>query len=318
MSSFVLILVTGCDLLRSALILASRMADIAVGVAPACGWAVRERYADANLLFDVDTQLSHAEPVIMHHSISTLAEHDVERLAANLVGIPVLVRTASDDTSVPAWHSRRISRVLREVGVQVTHSELSGKGHWWWDSEKQSDGGVVNDAEMRNFFTKCWRRSMKRTVHRNIVLVVFNPASSGTRCGIQILTQRIPLRMSRVEASVDAKNSRSWRVVTQNVLRILIGGGPSALGCQVSGNVQIDGQPFEIDPGSRIELCKDGAMWEQCTVSILMPFAPYPARRVFAQPWVIVAGNGAAGRVSSEVLLAAAVYIANGCVCAPY
>jgi hypothetical protein len=40
-------------------------------------------------------------------------------------------------------------RHLAEHDVTVTWDELPDKEHWWWDSEKSSDGGCVNDQVMR-------------------------------------------------------------------------------------------------------------------------------------------------------------------------
>ena len=45
-----------------------------------------------------------------------------------------------------------MARILREAGADVTFRELPGKGHWWWDSSLPSDGGVLNDLDMRAFY----------------------------------------------------------------------------------------------------------------------------------------------------------------------
>eukprot|EP01047_Picozoa_sp_COSAG01_P061899 COSAG01_NODE_7792_length_3055_cov_2.057510_1_plen_37_part_00 len=29
-----------------------------------------------------------------------------------------------------------------EPGVEVTYQELQGKQHWWWDTDKENDGGA--------------------------------------------------------------------------------------------------------------------------------------------------------------------------------
>ena len=61
---------------------------------------------------------------------SAIVDHDSERLAPNLRGLPVLVRAGTEDGSVPPVLTRRMARVLREVGAKVRLQELAGKGHW--------------------------------------------------------------------------------------------------------------------------------------------------------------------------------------------
>jgi len=42
-------------------------------------------------------------------------------------------------------------RLLRQQRTNVTYSELAEKEHWWWDTFKTNDGGVVNDPVIRKF-----------------------------------------------------------------------------------------------------------------------------------------------------------------------
>ena len=48
-------------------------------------------YADANILFDLDTQLSFMDPALKGIYESTLIDHDSSQLATNLKGVPVQV-----------------------------------------------------------------------------------------------------------------------------------------------------------------------------------------------------------------------------------
>ena len=43
--------------------------------------------------------------------------------------------------------------------VEAELEELPGKEHWWWDSVRDNDGGVTNDASMRRFFRAAADRS---------------------------------------------------------------------------------------------------------------------------------------------------------------
>jgi hypothetical protein len=84
---------------------------------------------------------------------STIIDHDSSHLAPNLVGLPVMLRTGDQvssvppyhtmysvllleyvlvligdqDSSVPPYHTRRMARHLEECGVDVTFTEVRGK-----------------------------------------------------------------------------------------------------------------------------------------------------------------------------------------------
>ena len=81
----------------------------------------------------------------------------------------------SQDGSVPPYHSRRMARVLAEAGGNVTFTELRGKGHWWWASDQESDGGAMNDPALRRFYEQNLQ-SRNSLPPSNAALVTFNPA----------------------------------------------------------------------------------------------------------------------------------------------
>ena len=55
--------------------------------------------------------------------------------------------------------SRRMHRLLVQQGANSTIEELLGKQHWWWDTWKENDGGVLNDNKMRDFYDHCSSKS---------------------------------------------------------------------------------------------------------------------------------------------------------------
>ena len=69
-------------------------------------------------------------------------------------GIPVMIRIGASDRTVPLYFSRRMYRLLKEQGNDVTLTEVPGKEHWWWDTYTTNDGGIVNDRDMRKFLLK--------------------------------------------------------------------------------------------------------------------------------------------------------------------
>ena len=50
-------------------------------------------------------------------------------------------------------------RLLVQSGVNASIEELLGKQHWWWDTWKENDGGVLNDNKMRDFYDHCFATS---------------------------------------------------------------------------------------------------------------------------------------------------------------
>jgi hypothetical protein len=79
-------------------------------------------------------------------------------MASNLCASAVALRVGADDESVPPYYSRRLYRLLEDACPgSATFDELPGKGHWWWDSAFANDGGAVNDAALRRFFSDRFR-----------------------------------------------------------------------------------------------------------------------------------------------------------------
>lgn len=66
-------------------------------------------------------------------------------------GVPIMIRIGAVDRTVHPYYTRRMFRLLRQQQTNVTYSELADKEHWWWDTYKTNDGGVVNDPVIRNF-----------------------------------------------------------------------------------------------------------------------------------------------------------------------
>ncbi len=62
-----------------------------------------------------------------------------------------MIRIGAADRTVHPYYTRRMFRLLRQQRTNVTYSEIADKEHWWWDTYKTNDGGVVNDPVIRNF-----------------------------------------------------------------------------------------------------------------------------------------------------------------------
>ncbi len=62
-----------------------------------------------------------------------------------------MIRIGAADRTVHPYYTRRMFRLLRQQRTNVTYSEIADKEHWWWDTYKTNDGGVVNDPVIRSF-----------------------------------------------------------------------------------------------------------------------------------------------------------------------
>lgn len=130
---------------------------------------------------------------------------------------------------------------------------MQDKEHWWWDTNTSSDGGCVNDATMRTFFSQQLQPSLTRLEetdrskkkkngkrsdltedlresgsvpsHRYAVVrspsefevVVVNPANFGSKGGLRVLQQKRPHRQSRIRVSLEGG---VCMVITRNVRRL--------------------------------------------------------------------------------------------------
>ena len=146
---------------------------------------------------------------------SSVLEYRGDALASNLIGTPFMARTGSADRVIDPRSTRHMAKLLSDAGVRwaekrsgqevrwegvtaaahATVVELSGKEHWWWDTNEANDGGVMDDEQMRNF----WNRSLlsepsvaEAADAAEIRFVCANLASCGSRAGVRLLQQAVP------------------------------------------------------------------------------------------------------------------------------
>eukprot|EP01031_Cornospumella_fuschlensis_P030447 gene30447-36796_t len=133
-------------------------------LSPIGGWVKKPEYSHGNAFFDLDVSSSYTPA--QHKAILAKAwgEYDVDQMVAGgeegvkggLGSMRVHIRVGSHDLTTHPWFSRRMYRLLvRSAGRSeelVSYEEVGGKGHWWWDTSVDNDGGVVNDYRMREFY----------------------------------------------------------------------------------------------------------------------------------------------------------------------
>ncbi|KAJ8046062.1 hypothetical protein HOLleu_09229 [Holothuria leucospilota] len=273
--------------------LATHYPQLAKALISLAGWNKKEEYGDSNKFFEFDISSSHTQPSLKAILEMCFTENDVDKLVSNLKGIPVFARIGASDRTVHPFFVRRMYRLLKEEGVNVTYRELKDKEHWWWDTWKTNDGGVVNDPEVRKFMnyyaestivtentcpadgTECdespgdalWFNRILSDL-KSYTFTVLNPVYHGYVHGFKVIQQIIPLRRSTIQMTF-YKNL--VKVRTTNVLTLSID-LPQELSVQVK-------------PGMV-------SSWVVCdSDGIDRTWITYgPARRVAEQPFLIVAG----------------------------
>ena len=103
--------------------LGTHLPDSFLAMASASGYSDREIYGDANILFDMDLQLSYMDPLLIAVHLATIHEHDNTQTAGNLKYRPLFVRASSEDRTVNPFFQRMIARVFASHQVNVTYSE---------------------------------------------------------------------------------------------------------------------------------------------------------------------------------------------------
>ena len=117
-----------------------------------------------------------------------------------------------------------MARVLLEYRVNVTFTELAGKPHWWWDTKKDSDGGAMNDAELRSFYALL--NAPLPPFPAQLDLVTYNPSTHGGRGGVRVMQQLQPYRRTHVRISrslyrlPNGSEVPVLKIVTVNVRRM--------------------------------------------------------------------------------------------------
>lgn len=299
----------------------------AIGVFAAAGWLVKESYGDSNLVLALDLAADHVDARLRGVLLSAVDDAHSALHAPNIAAadVPVLGRVGADDATVSPWFTRRMVRLLTELGANATLDEVPGMAHWWWDSVTANDGGAVNDARARAFFASCLQRARSPRQSRHwfeapaTALRVAHAAAcpTGVR-GVRVLEQRIPGQRSDVRLQRLAGAALEYRLEVTNCVRIalarpppgtlaarvlwdersdaalLIEPRPAVAGaCEaVTGDKRgIGGGDDENEEAAQLCLATGG--WALCPdaapprgLSLLGPL-----RRVYARPFAIIFGS---------------------------
>ncbi|KAK3286850.1 hypothetical protein CYMTET_5616 [Cymbomonas tetramitiformis] len=270
--------------------------DRVLGMAPLAGMPV---LAGGEAGFEGDPFLR----AVMDASTLEYLSAAHSRSGSNMAGIPFLARTGADDATIAPWLTRRLYRLLCPTGAlggrsctrggQAGVVEVPGKGHWWWDTAKENDGGVMDDSQMRQH----WKRALaggagrgdgEQTLPHRFEYSLWNPATSEGRGGLQplslqeqltlALVWQVPFRLARLQVTRDqaelgadgGEGHETWRVATSNVRRLRLR-PPGAVRA-----LDLDGTRLDAEDLTR--LARRGAF------ACREPSAKQPGRE---PPWVI-------------------------------
>ena len=315
-------------------------ASRALGVAAVSGWLKKETYGDSNFLFDQsvsDVSASYVEPALEGLLRASIGDNNLELHLPILHNVPYLARTGTNDRTVPSFWARRAQRVMESLGPSQHPprlSELKGKEHWWWDTERANDGGALNDDEMRAFFNSTLRgaegtRPALPELPEEFVLVSHSPAAFDGRAGWRIVQFQRPARMASARIIRRATTAGPHLdITTRNIRRLLV---PAS---EVVGrSASIDGTILTANDVKRphdtlLELCslRDEAVavgtppgrgkWRICSPDDWRPAergpeTAGPMRQIAHSPFAIIAGGGGAIADDAADLQELSVFLAN-------
>ncbi|CAG8683090.1 32561_t:CDS:10, partial [Racocetra persica] len=163
---------------------------------------------------------SHLDPILKGILESSIAEYNNDLYTANLasiVGIPILARAGSDDDNVPPLHSRMLVRLVNEHSGNpqaIKLSEIPGKGHWF--------DKVMSDDLMQEFLDehlKFNHLNQSDSCPKEFTIILLNPASFGSKCGIQVEQLGIPFRLGKLHVRIEKypHGRTAWHIKTSNI-----------------------------------------------------------------------------------------------------
>ena len=165
--------------------------DKIIAAAPLSGYSSIQNYVPYTLWHNTD-------PDKMAVVQSALNTYRHELLLENAKGIPILQQHGEDDDNVPAYHSRLLSQLNEQSGVQSTYSEVPEQGHWW--------EGVITTTPLRNFYQKHLNgQPENRTLeYPDFTVVSAGHGDMGTKHGVEILRLITPGRLGKVHISFNS------------------------------------------------------------------------------------------------------------------
>ena len=328
---------------HGAWVLSSNIPDSAVCVSCTAGWTRKEEYGTSNDFFKLDVSNSYINPSLKILLEMAMSEFHVDKFVSNLQFLDVYVRVGSNDLTTHPYYSRRMYRLLKLHNINTTLEEVPAKQHWWWDTNKENDGGVLNDLSMREFFSSCNIKSMNeinRLPSKNtsedrcmspFKLSLINTANQRGLCGVRIIQQFKIMSISTIRVSCYGRphvdkvcHVNTNRNVKRAYLADILNGAISVIidGLTITENeVNADGSSVsDISSEPKLNICWDAfneviVTPRLCTQYVdpireKVPDTNGPFRQLYSKPFIVVFGTPQSKglRIAMKDL---AIYIAN-------
>ncbi|KAJ0413726.1 hypothetical protein BJY00DRAFT_306106 [Aspergillus carlsbadensis] len=145
-----------------------------------------------------------AAPVSGYSSIET------RDLLDNTAGIPILQQHGSNDTNVPAYHSRLMHALLEETNWPSEFVELAGKGHWF--------DGVMTTVPLLKFYQDALHSNRTKAL-ADYTITVPSSGDMASKGGIYVDQLQSPDLVGRVHVRRDLQHG-VWYLKTQNIHRL--------------------------------------------------------------------------------------------------
>ncbi|CAG8489151.1 15329_t:CDS:10 [Acaulospora morrowiae] len=193
----------------------SHFPDLVVAGTPVAGFSKIQNYVPYHWNGE-----AHVDPILRGILESSISEFNNDLYSSNLVGIPILARTGADDDNVPPVHSRMLIRLINEHSGNphaANLSEVPDQGHWFEDA--------MNDDAMQRFLDEHLNishdKEEKLPPSKKFTVSLLNPASFGSKGGIQIEQLVIPFRLGKLNVQMDVRENGQikWNIKTSNIRR---------------------------------------------------------------------------------------------------
>ncbi|GAM18816.1 hypothetical protein SAMD00019534_019910 [Acytostelium subglobosum LB1] len=274
--------------------------DRALSISPAAGWIDMQVYSP----FFLRLGDSWTDPFVRFILDASISEHNTDMYVGNIANIPLLARFGSIDNNVPPYHLRRMVRLYDEINHNNTVgliSEIPGEGHWF--------NGVVDDAIMQAFFNIHVKSDIP-ALQTQFDVTTLNPASSGSKGGINIVQLLQPYRVAKIR--VQQQTSTVWKLITQNVRRF----GFDPYFEQQPTTVIIDGQTFAYAAMPNQHFCQlQQGRWAVCEDQSWLfternPSNYGPVVQILQSPLIFVVGT-TGPKAQTDLYLQLATYMSN-------
>ncbi|CAG8568986.1 1077_t:CDS:10 [Cetraspora pellucida] len=231
---------------------------------------------------------AHLDPILKGILESSIAEYNNDLYTTNLastVGIPILARAGSDDDNVPPLHSRMLVRLVSEHSGDpqaIKLSEIPGQGHWF--------DKVMDDDVMQEFYDEHLKFNYLNnsdSCPKEFTIILLNPASFGSKCGIHIEQLQIPFRLGKLHVRIEKypHGRTAWHIKTSNIRRFKFVNSIKVQAEYLNAErIIIDGKPFDFSHnGKKFDFSHDGKQLDISRVLLFGHFKQYKNKWKFCK-----------------------------------